>query len=52
MISVSKNVQVDKLDNVVNKCYNAYYNKIKINPIDVKSSTYIDSSKENMEKRY
>ena len=46
MISVSKNVYVDKLDNVVNKYNNKYHSSIKIRPVDVKSNTYIDSSKE------
>ena len=46
MTSISKNVYIDKLDNIVNKCNNIYHNTIKINPSDVKSSTYIDISKE------
>ena len=43
MISVSKNV--DELDDIVNK-YNTYYSTIKMEPVDVKPSTYVDSSKE------
>ena len=46
MTSVSKNVYIDKLDDIVNKFNNACYSTIKMKPIDVKSSTYIDSSKE------
>ena len=46
MTSISKNVYIDKLDDIVNKCNNIYHNTIKIKPSDVKSSTYIDSSKE------
>ena len=46
MISVSKNSFVDKLDDIVNKYNNTYHSTIKMKPIDVKSSTYIDSSKE------
>ena len=34
------------LDNTVNKYNNKYHCTIKIKPADVKSSTYIDSSKE------
>ena len=46
MTSVSKNVYIDKLDDIVNKYNNIYYNTIKMKHIDVKSNTYIDSSKE------
>ena len=45
MNSISENVYINKLDNVVNK-YNTYHSTIKMNAVDVKSSTYIDSSKE------
>ena len=38
---------IDKLDNIVNKYNNTYHNTIKMKPVDVKSSTYIDSSKDN-----
>ena len=40
--SISKNVFVDKLDDIVN----TYHKTIKIKSVDVKWSTYIDSSKE------
>ena len=50
MTSISKNVYTDKLDDIVNKCNNAYHNTIKMKPVDVKSNTYIDSSKEINEK--
>ena len=46
MTSVSKNVYIDKLDDIVNKYNNTYHSTIKVKPIDVKSNTYIDSSKE------
>ena len=49
MTSISKNVYIDKLDDIVNKSNNTY-STIKMKPVDVKSSTYFDSSKENMEK--
>ena len=39
-------VYIDKLDDIVNKYNNAYHRAIKMKPIDLKSSTYIDSSKE------
>ena len=37
---------IDKLDDIVNKYNNTYQNTIKIQPVDVKSSTYIASSRE------
>ena len=46
MISISKNVYIDKLDEIVNKYNNAYHKAIKMKPVDVKSRTYINSSKE------
>ena len=48
MISVSKNVYIDKLDGIVNKYNNTNHSTIKIKPIDVKSNTYIDSSKKSI----
>ena len=50
MTSVSKNDYIDKLDDTVNKYNNTYYRTIKMKPIDVKSNTYIDSSKETNNK--
>ena len=41
---------IDKLDDIVNKYNNTYYSTIKIKPVDVKSNTYIDSSKEIIDK--
>ena len=46
MTSISKNVYIDKLDDIVNEYNNTYYSTIKMKPADVKSNTYIDSSKE------
>ena len=46
MTSVSKNNYVDKLDDIVNKYNNTYHRTIKMKPVDVRSNTYIDSSKE------
>ena len=46
MISISKNVCIDKSDDLVNKYNNTYHSTIKLIPGDVKSNTYIDSSKE------
>ena len=47
MTSATKNVYIDKLDDIVNKYNNTYHSTIKIKPVDVKSSTYIDFNKEN-----
>ena len=46
MTSISKNVYIQILDDTVNKYNNTYHITIKMKPVDVKSSTYIDSSKE------
>ena len=46
MISIPKNVYIDKLDDIVNKYNNTYHSTSKVNSADVKPSTYIDSSKE------
>ena len=47
MTLISKNVYIDKLDDIVNNYNNTYYNAIKIKPVDVKSNTYIDFGIEN-----
>ena len=36
----------DKLDDILNKYSNTYHRTIEIKPVNVKQSTYIDSSKE------
>ena len=41
---------IDKLDEIVNKNNNTYHRTIKMKPVDDKSSTYIDFSKENNKK--
>ena len=46
MTSISKNAYIGQLDDIVNKYNNTYHSTIKTKPVDVKSSTYIDSSKE------
>ena len=43
MTSISKNVYVDKLDDIVNEYNNTYHRTIKMKPVDVKDNTYIDS---------
>ena len=44
MTSISKNVYIDKLEDIVNKYNNSYHRTIKMKPIDVKDNTYIDST--------
>ena len=46
MTSISKNVYIDKLDDIVNKYNNTYHSIIKMKPVDVKLIIYIDSSNE------
>ena len=56
MTSVSKNVSTDKLminitiymcvKHIVNKYNNTYHSTIKMKPVNLKSNTYLDSSKE------
>ena len=46
MTSISKNVYIDKLDDLVNEYNNTYRRTIKMKPIDVKNNTYINIDKE------
>ena len=46
MTSVSKNMYIDKLDDIVNRYDNTYHRTIKMKLVDAKLSTYINSSKE------
>ena len=46
MTSISKNVYIDKLDDIVDECNNTYHTTIKMKPIDVKYNTYINADKE------
>ena len=51
MTSVSKNVYIDKLDDIVNEYNNTYHRTIKVKPIDVKDNTYINIDKEVNDKK-
>ena len=44
--SISKNVYIDNLNDIVDKYNNTYYTTIRIKPIDVKDNTYISTYKE------
>ena len=46
MTSISKNVYIDKLDDIVDKYNNTYHSTIKMKPINVKDNTYINTAKE------
>ena len=46
MTSISKNVYIDKLDDIIKEYNNTYHTTIKMKPVDVKHNTYIDFKKE------
>ena len=46
MTAISKNVYIDKLDDIVDEHNNRYHTAIKMKPIDVKDNTYINAAKE------
>ena len=43
--SISKNVYIDKLDDIVNEYNNTYHTTIKMKPVYVKDNTYTDYKK-------
>ena len=45
MTSISKNVYIGKLDDIVNQYNNKYHTASKMKPVDVKNNTYIDFKK-------
>ena len=45
MTEISKNVYIDKLDDIVREYNNTYHTSIKTKPVDVKDNTYIDFKK-------
>ena len=48
MISVSINVYIAKVDDIVDEYNNTYHRTIKMKPVDVKDNTYIDFFKKLM----
>ena len=50
MTLISKNVYMDKLDDIVNEYNNTYHTTIKTKPIDVKDNTYINTDKDTNDK--
>ena len=49
-ITISKNVYINKLDDIVDEYNNTYHTTIKMKPIDVKDNTYINTDKETNDK--
>ena len=50
MMSISKNVYIYKLDDIVDEYNNTYHTTIKMKPIDVKDNTYINTDKKTNDK--
>ena len=48
--SISKNVYIDKLDDIIKEYNNKYHTSIKMKPADVNYNTYIDFKKETNDK--
>ena len=46
MTSLSKNVYIDKLDDIVDEYNNTYHRTINMKPVDIKDNTYIHFKKE------
>ena len=46
MTSISKNVYINKLDDIVDEYNNTYHTTIKMKHIDIKDDTYINADKE------
>ena len=46
MTSITKNLYMDKLDDIIDEYNNTYHRTIKTKPVDVKDSTYIDFGKD------
>ena len=50
MTSISKNVYIDKVDDIVKKYSNTYHTSIKMKPVDFKDNTYIGFKNEASDK--
>ena len=46
MSAISKNVYIDKLDDILNEYNNTYHKTIKMKTVDIKDNTYINFEKE------
>ena len=50
MTSVSKNMYIEKLHDIVNEYKSTYHRKVKMRPVDVKDNTQINFGKESNDK--
>ena len=50
MAAVSKKINFDSFNNIIDKYNNAYHNAIKMKPIDVKSSFYAEYNADSNDK--
>ena len=46
MTSISENVYIDKLDDIISEYNNTYHRTINMKPVDVKDDTYLDIEQE------
>ena len=46
MTAISKNVYIDKLDDIINEYNNTCHRTFKMKPVDIKDNIYIDFKKE------
>ena len=51
MTTISKNVYIDVLDDIVNRYNNTVHKTIKIKPIDVTNDSYVKCNEESNKKR-
>ena len=50
MTTISKNVYIDVLNDIVNKCNNTIHKTIKMKPIEVTSDSYAEYNEESNKK--
>ena len=50
MTTISKNVYIDVLDDIVNKCNNTVHKTIKMKPIDVTADSYVEYNEDSNKK--
>ena len=48
MTSISKNVYIDKVDDIVEKCNNTYHKSIKMKAVDIKDNHILVSKRKSM----
>ena len=52
MTAISKNIYFDALDDIVNKYNNTVHRAIKMNPIDVRSDSYVEYNEDLNKKKF